>query len=136
MYNKLNLKFIFIIIIMISSCSKNSVKQIIGTWETDINSTLLEIQKIDKMSDEEKKFVSDFLEKITISVTEDKYIYNYDGSLKNFAYKVKKEKGQLIVLELTNSNNNEIEFITFHIKKDKMWLTIPKLNIRAFFKRK
>ncbi len=121
---------------MISSCSKNSVKQIIGTWETDINSTLLEIQKIDKMSDEEKKFVSDFLEKITISVTEDKYIYNYDGSLKNFAYKVKKEKGQLIVLELTNSNNNEIEFITFHIKKDKMWLTIPKLNIRAFFKRK
>lgn len=98
--------------------AKKASERVIGTWEVDVDRSVSERLKNERIAKRAKKYPDRFektkkrLRNMTVTVTADTIVMDMGRKKRNLTYKVLEEKGDKVTLETTRTFENGQEHVT------------------------
>lgn len=114
-----------------------SADELMGTWMSDVELTMVEVEKNDKFTQEQKEWIISLLGDLTFTFTQDKWITTYRGERGTGYYKVLGTENGCYRVEAWDLDEDvDKRTVTeMCIEKNHMYIFSEKFNYKEVFTR-
>jgi hypothetical protein len=109
------------------------VKKLMGTWRSNRDLTLLEMEKSDLINQEDREMIDGTLGKVTTTYTEKDFTTELDGETTVTPYEVLASSDGVVVIEYFDTAFHSMRRRRIHVFDDKLAVAVPGLGFDEIF---
>ena len=111
------------------------VKNLMGTWRSNLDLTLVEVEKSDLVTEEDREMLGGTLGKVTTTYTEKDFTTILDGETTVTPYQVLAISDGIVVIEYFDKSFHSMRRRRIKVSDDELAVKVPGLGFDEIFTR-